>query len=153
VRGPYPGPHKDCFPCIIVQSSAPKIPPQQLNRASMRRMKATRATIPPATSPLLETDFPSHWKLTGSSHSTFCTLSCLYGSPCTSAPKIPPQQLNRASMRRMKATRATIPPATPAWELTVVYTISPLLETDFPSHWKLTGSSHSTFCTLSCEYG
>lgn len=37
--------------------------------------------------------------------------------------------------------------------LTVVYTISPLLETDFPSQWKLTGSSHSTFCTLSCLYG
>jgi hypothetical protein len=37
--------------------------------------------------------------------------------------------------------------------LTVVYTIFPLLETGISSHWKLTGSSHPTFRTLSRLYG
>ena len=37
--------------------------------------------------------------------------------------------------------------------LTVVYTDFPLLKTKIPSHSRLTGSSHSTFCVLSRLYG
>lgn len=62
---------KDTIVTIIVRSSIPKTPPQHLSLATIRRIKAIRAIIPPA-SPAADTTFVR--SLTGAPHNDVVTF-------------------------------------------------------------------------------